>query len=443
MSKKYDLLVHKNYDILYYLLIFIPFISFIFGFYYDEYSAGTGNGGGGDSQWIKENIKIFIENDLSTAILHPDLFGNRPPLIYVLNKLINPFFYDFEKYRICVFVLSIFGPIFLYQFLKLKFYNVDRKILLLISSIVYLSPYYRTSAYWGLNENYGIITMILSFLFLLRYLKFKKKKNINTLGIILFSTLTIYFDQKFLIVPLVCYLNMIISKNHLNFKIFITLTYVILAIPYLYLFYKWGGIVPIATQLSNPKTVTSVYDLDKIYFIHIGYASTLLAFYLLPIILFTGKLNFIVDNLKNLFLRKSNFLFFVLILFFFIYLIYFDFEKFTVQDHWVGLGIVHKLAQLLFEQIIFQEITTYFFFLLSFVVLLYFINSNRLDGLYIGYFLIISLFLWPLMQEYFDPIILIISFTLFNSVKYFTKLNSIFLFLYTATFFIIANIYYA
>ena len=92
MSRKYNLSIHNKYDFFYNLIIFIPFISFIFGFYYDEFSAGTGEGGG-DSQWIRENIKIFIENDLLTAIFHPDLFGNRTPLIYVLNKYINPFFY--------------------------------------------------------------------------------------------------------------------------------------------------------------------------------------------------------------------------------------------------------------------------------------------------------------------------------------------------------------
>ena len=180
-----------------------------------------------------------------------------------------------------------------------------------------------------------------------------------------------------------------------------------------------------------------------IYYIHIGYASTLIAFYLFPIMLFTGKLTFIINNLKKLITLKSNYLFFFLILIFFVYLINFDFEKYTIQDHWVGLGIVHKLTQLLFEQIILQEITTYIFFFCSFIFLIYFINLSKLDGLYIVYFLFISLFLWPLMQEYFDPIILIISLILFNSVKYLTKLNSLFLFLYNSLFLIIANIYYA
>ena len=129
-----------------------------------------------------------------------------------------------------------------------------------------------------------------------------------------------------------------------------------------------------------------------IYYIHIGYASTLIAFYLFPIMLFTGKLTFIINNLKKLITLKSNYLFFFLILIFFVYLINFDFEKYTIQDHWVGLGIVHKLTQLLFEQIILQEITTYIFFFCSFIVLIYFINLSN-DGLYIVIFYLFPIFM--------------------------------------------------
>ena len=44
-----------------------------------------------------------------------------------------------------------------------------------------------------------------------------------------------------------------------------------------------------ATQLANPKTITSISDLKLIYHIHAGYAATLISFYLLPVILFTKK----------------------------------------------------------------------------------------------------------------------------------------------------------
>ena len=98
-------------------IIFIPITSFIVGFLLDENSAGSGNYLA-DIDWIKNNINIFLNNDLLDAIFHPDLYGNRPPLIYILNKYLNPFFNDFEKYRLTVFTLSLLGPIFLYNLLN-------------------------------------------------------------------------------------------------------------------------------------------------------------------------------------------------------------------------------------------------------------------------------------------------------------------------------------
>ena len=207
---------HKIYmEKLFNLIIFLPILSFFLGFYLNENSAGMGNYAA-DSDWIKENIKIFLDNNLRDAVLHPDLFGNRTPLIYVLNKIFNPFFGNFETYRASVFVISIFGPIFFYYLLKLRFYFVDKKILFLVSSFIYLSPYYRTSAYWGLNENYSIVSTILTFLFFQNYLLNKKTKNLFLLLSILFSSITVYFDLKFLIVPLICLIKIIIINK--NFK---------------------------------------------------------------------------------------------------------------------------------------------------------------------------------------------------------------------------------
>ena len=67
----------NNYNI-FDVIIFIPLISYIFGFYFDENSAGAG-GYQGDSSWIRKNIDIFLENNLKDAILHPEFFGNRSP----------------------------------------------------------------------------------------------------------------------------------------------------------------------------------------------------------------------------------------------------------------------------------------------------------------------------------------------------------------------------
>ena len=427
-------------DNFYNIVIFIPLLSFIFGFYLNENSAGMGDYAE-DINWIKKNIQIFLQNNLTDAIFHPDLFGNRPPLVYIINKLFNPFFYDFEKYRVTVFLISLIGPLIFYNTLKIRFYLIDKKILFLIASLIYLSPYYRTSGFWGLNENYGILTMLITFFF---YEKFNKEKKEfkNILALIIFSSLTIYFDQKFLFVPLVSFFFIIYSNVSFKIKFMTVIIYFVLSIPYLYLLYRWNGIVPPATQLSNPRSITSIADLKFIYHIHLGYASTLISFYLLPVILFTKKDLF--KRIKKYLLLKKTYFYLILFISFNYYnLNYFNFEQFTITDYWVGLGVVHKLSLIISEKLFLQEILTYFFFFFSFIILLFFFYESKYDGLLISYFLLISLLLWPLMQEYFDPIILIIAFSLFNSVKYFSRKNSLIIFSYFSTFLLIANLHYS
>ena len=422
------------------MIIFLPIISFFVGFYLDENSAGAG-GYDGDIKWIKSNIKIFLDNDLLTAILHPDFFGNRTPLIYIIQKIFNPFFNNYEIYRFTSFLISLIGPIIFYKLLRIKFFNVEKEILFLIASLIYLSPYYRTSAFWGLNENYGLITAITSFYFLYKVLNKGHFKIFDLTFLIFFSSLSVYFDLKLAFVPLVSFLMIIFSQNNLRVKFITFLSYTILSIPYLSLIMYWDGIVPTKTQLANQNTITSIEDFSKVYFIHLGYAATIISFYLLPILLFTNKS--ITNNLKKVFHKKETYFFLLLILLFVFCLFYlFDFEKFTVKDYWIGLGIVHKLSILITDNLFFREIITYIFFFFSFFLIFFFYTLNKIDVIYLAYFFLLSLLLWPLMQEYFDPIILILVFSLFKSVKYFTKTRALLIFAYFSIFLSIANFYY-
>lgn len=432
----------KNFDKFFNIIIFIPFFSYILGFYLDENSAGMGEFAA-DSIWIKSNINIFLQNDLGDAIFHPDLFGNRPPLIYILNKLFNPFFSDFEKYRLLVFLISLLGPIIFYKFLLIKFYSVDKKILFLLASIIYLSPYYRTSGFWALNENYAIVSMLLSFLFLEKFLKFEKKILTNLLFVLFFSSLTVYFDQKFLIVPIVCFFSIIRKEINIKYKFITLVIYFILSIPYVYLIYRWNGIVPPATQLANPNTVTSIGDIKNTYFAHVGYSATLVSFYLFPLTLLTGSYVEITKNLKRIFLDKRSLSLLSIFVIYIIYsFFYFNFEKITVTDYWIGFGVVQKLTVLITDEIFLRKIITYLFFSLSFLLIVYYYFLNKYDFYLISYFLLISIFLWPLMQEYFDPIVFIISIALFRSLRLLNKSSTLIIMIYQMIFLLIANAYY-
>ena len=436
-----------NFKIKIYIINFLTFLiysSFILGYVFNENSIGSGDYGG-DLHWMWINFEIYKTNDLWTAIHHPDFFGNRTPLLYILHILFNPFIFNIDSYRLTVFFISLLAPLIFYICLTQKFKHIDKTILFFISSLILLSPFYRTNAYWGLELNYGIICM-LSSIFFLNYTLYQNINSKTQLYFSLtlltfFSSLCLYFDQKLLIIPLIVLFEILRSKINLRFKIFSLINYCIFAIPFLYLVFLWKGIVPPYTQESNPNTITSLSRLDFLWFEHLGYATTIIALYLLPLLLFKNKNLYLIT--KNFFSEKKNYFF---VTFFLIYLIYllnfFDYREFTTEKYIIGLGYIHKISLLLFSDYLLQEIFTYFAFFISWVIILIFIGKNLKDFFIIIYFYFISLLLWPLMQETFDPIIILLAFTIFSSKLFINYKNSIFLFIYLSLFLTSANIYY-
>ena len=103
---------------------------------------------------------------------------------------------------------------------------------------------------------------------------------------------------------------------------------------------------------------------------------------------------------------------------------------------------MNKIANILFNDIDKKEIFTYSMFFISWIVICLYVD-NLNDFFILSFFFIISLFLWPLMQEYFDPIIVILSLMVFKTKMKLTYYNVFFLFFYFAIFLSVANIYYS
>ena len=432
--------IKKNYKHLSFILIFLSIFSFFLGFYLDENSAGGGSYIG-DWSFLWPNLQLFINNDLNTAITHENFLTNRPPLLYMLHALLNPFVDNQITYRRSVFAISLIVPILFYFCLKKKFSKEENLLLLLIASFIFLSPYFRTSSFWGLEENYGLICLLLAYLFLNSFLKnqneYGYKIYFQLFLLAFFSSLCIYFDQKLLIIPIISFLTVINSKKIIRLKLFLICLYIILSIPYIYLITLWGGIFP--THLTIARNLG-----NQFYPEHIGYASTIISFYFFPFLLFKGKNLF--PDVKKLFLKKYNY---YLILFFLIYIFYllilsifYDQSSLNIENS-VGKGFIHKFSIILFkDNFIFSEIFIYFSFLVSWLIILIFIDGNLKNGLILLYFFIVSILTTPLMQEYFDPLILIIIFTFFNSKIFISYKNAMILFVYLSIFLIGSNIYY-
>ena len=125
-------------------------------------------------------------------------------------------------------------------------------------------------------------------------------------------------------------------------------------------------------------------------------------------------------------------------------IIFFDYEKFTTVNYWIGLGYIHKISLLLFkENFILQKIFTLFSFTACWIILMVFINAKIQNLLIIFYFLVLSIFLWPLMQEYYDPLIIILSFLFFYNKLNINYKNCLFFYFYMLIFFIGVSIYYS
>ena len=183
---------------------------------------------------------------------------------------------------------------------------------------------------------------------------------------------------------------------------------------------------------------------NQFYLEHIGYASTIIGFYFLPFLLFKGK-NLFID-IKNFFLEKKNyfliFLFLIYIFYLLVLSIFFDQKPLNIEVS-IGKGFIHKLSYILFkDNFIIREIFIYFSFLISWLVILIFIDRNLKNGLILLYFFLVSIVTLPLMQEYFDPLILIITLTFFSSKIFINYKNAMILFFYLSIFLVSSNIYY-
>ena len=431
--------IKNNYRFLSFILIFLSFFSFFLGFYLDENSAGGGSYlGDWDRAW--PNVQIFLNYDISVAINHEVFETNRSPLLYILHGLFNPFAETEIGYRRSVFVISLLVPALFYLCLKQKFQKKDNLLLLLAASCILLSPYFRTSSYWGLEENYGIISLLLTFLFLNSFLKNKNENSYKIYSqlflLVFFSSVCVYFDQKLLIIPIICFVKIIVCKKLVILKIFSTFSYFILSLPYIYLIILWGGILP--TQVANHPSLGKV-----LYLGHIGYACTIIAFYFLPFLFFKEK-NFL-QLIKSFFLKKKNNYLILLFLAYLLFLLIFSFlsqQDFLNINYPLGKGFIHKFSLVLFQDHSIRSIFIYFSFFVAWIIILIFLENNVNDSLILFYFFILSIITKSIFQEYFDPLMLVMIFTFFSSKVLINYKNSMILFLYLSIFLVSSNIYY-
>ena len=403
-----------------FIVLSIITITFFTGFYLNEDSAG-----GGQIDFVDHElgtIQLFSNNNIDIALGSVLYESSRTPLFYILNKYI-PFNDDAEKLRLFWFIFSISIPLFLFKSLRIIFdKKFDKFHIFLFSAIILLSPYFRTNAFWPSSENLQIFFVILSTYF---YLSLVNKNFLQRKKLYIYAILSIFFgycafytDQKAFFLVVVIYFDLI-RRNDLSFFLIFSFINLIFFFPSIYLYYIWGGLVPVESQFRVSKYLYGT----NIFISSVG------IYFLIPFLTNFKKINFYRE------LKGNNFdIFFVLI--FIVYLIF----TLPIEPITFGSGIVSKLFGVAAIKLNLNwDLIKYFYFLINliFVCTIYLLIEKTLKNLIIFFSFIAVYNLTPITyQSYIDPIFYIIILTLINfkkNIVIFSKINAYcFLLFYTS-----------
>ena len=139
-----------NYPIINIFISLIIIFSFLTGFYFQENSSG----GAIDFAHYYNNFKLFYGNNFF-KVDWVKYESSSLPLYYFVTY----FFYNPEN-LILIKIFNLFISFFcLYIFYKIlkNHLRIDNSLALLLSTSIFLSPYFRTSTFWMMEENFLIL----------------------------------------------------------------------------------------------------------------------------------------------------------------------------------------------------------------------------------------------------------------------------------------------
>ena len=407
-------------------IIFFSFFYFllIIGFIFNENSTG---GAIVDYFNQKTIVQAFV-NNFEESFFSYDKFSTRhsPTLIIFLSF--------FEKLNINDYIIRLIHlhfclllPIFFYLSLKLKFNFTNQNNLYLLVGIIFLSPTFRSLSIWPDSRMLGMTVFCLSIYY---YLKFEENKKFkNCVLNIITCALASYLSPNFSVFALFYFYKFIIAYNKEFIKIiYIIILNLILAFPAIYyvfildiIFFNKPAAISI-DLISNEKNI-----FFKNIFNQILLVSSIIFFYCIPFI-FTKiiSLNKILNPYKL-----------ILSLFVLIISIYF----FDYKYEYTGGGILYKFSYFIFNN-------NYLFYFICFFSILIVIDltSTKIENLFILLLIFVSNPQISVYHKYFDPMLIIFLFILFdfkiNKEKININYNKYLLYLFFGSFLIVSNLKY-
>jgi len=389
-----------------FLLLFL-YLTLIIGFVY-----GENLNYGAYSDWIGANqdpIKDF-SNNFTYTFFNYDSYGHRhSPVYLIFLSLFLDLGLDIDQVRFVHLHLCILLIVIFYQCLRLVFANINNNYLFLLSLIIFLSPTFRSLAIWPDSRLPGLIFFVLTIYF---FLKFRKTDNPKYTWYTCISLVVSSYISPNFSVFFVYFFFFFLKKVKFRELSFLLIFNFLASLPILYYIFilDVNFLAAGKTPSLNNESINFSFNLsDKLMII-----SSIIFFHLSPILIMDNFFN----QFKN-FLNKR----FIIIIPLVVCLIYF----FNYQLSYTGGGVFFILSNLLFDSNYFFYIGSFFF--ISFVL---YIASFSLNNFFLLTLLIISNIQNTIYHKYYEPMILIMFFTLikYPGVENFLKKKNNILYLY-------------
>ena len=306
--------------------------------------------------------------------------------------------------------------------MTVKFSGIDKKILFFLTSLVFLSPTFRSLAIWPDSRLFGLIIFTLSTYY---FLKHEENKNFKfAIYNVIFLALSAYLSPNFSVFSIFFFTKYVFNYSFFSKKIFsIIMLNLFLALPVFYYIF----ILDINFLIKS--AAIGIEESERIIFNNLFndvlITFSIIFFYLIPFLFFKIIKIYNILSFKNILFSISIFL---------ICLFNFDYNYL-----YSGGGIFFKISNFFFNN-------NYLFYFISFFSILItypFISKN-----YFNILLFIIIILnnpqYTIYHKYFDPFLLITFLTIFASnidlKKIFQSKNYLFIFTYFLVFLIISNL---
>ena len=382
-------LLKNNFHI---LICFLSIISIYIGFFLDENitmgpKLDWGHALAGSNEFQK-NFKYTLLN-YDKALADGGAGTRISPIYLIIIFILKKILIDVDLVRFFLMNIIILNQLFFYKSLRLVFKeNIDKKYLLILSCILYLSPSFRSNAIWPESAMLGLLFFLISIYFFLKF-KINGKIKYSFLNII-FLAIASYIRPSFCLFGIFFYYEFFIhflkNKNFLENIFYITMLNLFLAFPaYYYVFILDVFFIDVGGLSAN-------------YFNKIPIITSIVIFHMIPILIYK-KFDLDLNYKFDLGLFSIIVLSLILII-----------KYFNYDINLSGGGIIlHASNYLLGNNIL---------LFVCYPVLMYFLIKTSIYKNYNNSILILILLMmtpqYHIFHKYYDPLVIILCFTVFN-----------------------------